>query len=325
MARTFCLCAALSLCAALFAADELPVVRIAKFKGDREAAISYTLDDGWEDAATLGAPMLDRHGIKATFFLVPGRIPDVDNHDAKDDYGRVSWASWKKVANAGHEIASHSLNHPALTKADDQKLETEVNAAHALLLEKFGTEPLSFAYPYNARDERVRKVVYAKHAVAREFETGYGGPAFTTQKANALADQALMQKKWMVPMIHAIEKGYAAFTSADVLEEHFKYVATLKDRIWIDTFGNVGRYVKVRDAAKVAVSKIENGVSVTLTSPLDAKLFSVPLTLIVDAKNVASAEARRGADVLPLTITADSIHVTAEPGAAPIAITWKSK
>lgn len=316
----------LSLLTALFAfAEETPTVRIAKFKHDREAAISYTLDDGWEDAATLGAPMLNRHNIKATFFLVPGRIPDADNHDAKDDYGRVSWASWKKVADAGHEIASHTLHHPALSKADDKTLETEVNSAYDLLLEKFGTVPYSFAYPYNGRDERIRKVVYAKHAVAREFETGYGGPAFTTQKANALADQALMQKKWMVPMIHAIEKGYAAFTSADVLEEHFKYVATLKDRIWIDTFGNIGRYVKERDAAKLTVEKIASGVTVTLTTPLDAKQFNVPLTLIVDIKNAASAEAKRGADTLPVTISADAIQVQAEPHATPITITWKLK
>jgi len=325
MTRILGLWVVLGLCAAVFAGDDAPAVRVAKFKGDREAAISYTLDDGWEDAATLGAPMLNRHGIKATFFLVPGRIPDADNHEAKDEYGRVSWASWKKVADAGHEMASHTLHHPALTKADDKTVETEVNGAYDLLLEKFGAVPFSFAYPYNGRDERVRKVVYAKHAVAREFETSYGGPAFTTQKANALADQALMQKKWMVPMIHAIEKGYAAFSSADVLEEHFKYVATLKDRIWIDTFGNIGRYVKERDAAKLAVAKIDNGVTVTMTTPLDAKQFNVPLTLIVDVKNVASAEAKRGADTLPVAITADAIHVSAEPHAAPITITWKTK
>lgn len=326
MPRLICAVAFLISVFAAGAADDAPAVRVAKFKNDREAAISFTLDDGWEDAATLGAPMLDKHGIKATFFLVPGRIPDKDDHDAKDDYGRVSWASWKKVAQSGHEIASHTMHHPGLTKADDKTLASEVNDAYALLLEKFGTPPISFAYPFNARDERVRKVVYAKHTVAREFETGYGGPTFTTQKANALADATLMQKKWMVPMIHAIEKGYAAFTSAEVLDEHFKYVATLKDRIWIDTFGNIGRYVKERDAAKLDIKKIENGVTFTLTTPLDAKLFNVPLTVVVEIKaGAASAVVKRGNEVLPITLTPEGIRVDVEPGAEPVMVTWRAK
>lgn len=331
MPRLLCLLALLisSLVAPFdaWAGDDTFGVRIAKFKANREAAISYTLDDGWEDAATLGAPMLDRHGIKATFFLVPGRIPDVDNHDAKDDYGRVSWTSWKKVAQAGHEMASHTLTHPALAKVDDATLEKEVNTAYDLLLEKFGTAAVSFAYPFNGRDARIRKVVYAKHAVAREFETGYGGPAFTTAKANGIADAALMQGKWIVPMIHAIEKGYAAFTSASVLEEHFKYVATLKDRIWIDTFGNIARYVKARDAAKLEVAKIENGVTFTLTTPtLDPKLFNVPLTVLVEIKTgAASAVVKRGDDALPITLTPDGIRVEVEPGPIPVTVTWRAK
>lgn len=302
-------------------------VRVAKFKGDREAAVSFTLDDGWEDNATIAAPLFTKYGFHATFFLVPGQIPADDAAKGTHDYGKVPWKRWKEIAESGHEIANHTLHHPGLTKADDRTVETEVGGAYQRILDKIGVAPVSFAYPGNARDDRVRKFVYAQHAVAREFETGYGGKDFTTEKANALVDGTLKQKKWMVAMIHGIEKGYAAFSSAAVLDDHLKYVQTLKDRVWVDTFGSIGRYVKERDAAKLDVKKADNSVSFTLTTPLDAKLFCVPLTIIIDAKGATAAEAKREGETaaLPVTVAADRVLVDVVPGSAPVSVTWRAK
>lgn len=302
-------------------------VRVARFNGDREAAVSFTLDDGWEDNGTIAAPLFSRYGIHATFFLVPGQIPADDSVKGTHNYGKVSWKRWKEIAQEGHEIANHTLYHPGLTKSDDATVEKEITGAYKLIEERIGIAPVSFAYPGNARDDRVRKFVYAKHAVAREFETGYGGKDFTAVKANALVDNALKQKKWMVAMLHAIENGYAAFPGAAVLEEHLKYVQTLKDRVWIDTIGNVGRYVKERDAAKLEVKKVENGVSFTLVTGLDAKLFCVPLTVIIDAPGAATVEARRDGEAKPLaaTIKADHILVDVVPGEGAVSVTWRGK
>jgi peptidoglycan/xylan/chitin deacetylase (PgdA/CDA1 family) len=297
--------------------------RIAKFKADREAAVSFTLDDGWEDNATLAVPLFDKHGIHATFFLVPGQIPEDDAPKSTHNYGKVPWSTWKKVAQSGHEIGNHTLHHPGLTKADDKTVETEINGAYERILEKVGVAPVSFAYPGNARDDRVRKFVYAKHAVARETETGYGGKDFTTEKANALVDRTLKDKRWMVAMLHAIENGYAAFPSASVLDEHLKYVQSLKNRLWVDTFGNVGRYVKERDAAKLDAKKSDTSVSFTLTTDLDAKLFCVPLTIVIDAKGAASAEAKRDGAALPVIVEADRIVLDVVPGPSPVTVTWR--
>jgi peptidoglycan/xylan/chitin deacetylase (PgdA/CDA1 family) len=302
-------------------------VRVAKFKGDREAAVSFTLDDGWEDNATLAAPLFDRYGIHATFFLVPGQIPDDDNQKGTHQYGKVSWKTWKQIAESGHEMGNHTLHHPGLTKADDKTVEAEISGAYRRIQERIGVAPVSFAYPGNVRDERVRKFVYAQHAVAREFETGYGGKDFTTEKANALVDKALQEKRWMVAMLHAIENGYAAFPSAAVLEEHLKHVKGLQDRLWVDTFGQVGRYVKERDAAKLEVKKAANGVTFTLATPLDAKLFCVPLTVVIEAQDAGAAEARREGEAapLPVVVNAGRILVDVVPGVAPVTVTWQAK
>jgi peptidoglycan/xylan/chitin deacetylase (PgdA/CDA1 family) len=269
-------------------------VRVACFSGAREAAVSFTLDDGWEDNATIAAPLFSRYGFHATFFLVPGQIPDDDSVKGTHNYGKIPWKTWKEIAQSGHEIANHTLHHPGLTKADDATIEKEIMGAYKLIEDRIGIAPVSFAYPGNARDDRVRKFVYARHAVAREFETGYGGKDFP---------------------------------SASVLEEHLKYVQTLKDRVWFDTIGNVGRYVKERDAAKLEVKKVANGVSFTLTAGLDAKLFCVPLTVIVDAPGATTVEARRESDPRPLaaTLGKDRILIEVVPGPGAVSVTWRGK
>ena len=301
-------------------------IRVARFKGDREAALSFTLDDGWEDNATIAAPMFDRYGFHATFFLVSGMIPLNDTEKKSNHkYGQISWGRWKQIAQTGHEIANHTLRHVGLTKSSNEVIRAEIDGGQQLIAQKIGVTPISFAYPGNARDDRVRKFVYARHAVARESETGYGRPDFTTEKANQLVDKALAEKRWMVAMLHAIVEGYAAFSSASILEEHLKYVQKMQDRLWVDTFGNVGRYVKERDAAKLSVKRDATSATILLTTDLDATLFNVPLTVVIDHVNAVSAEAKREGESapLPVTIQTDRLLVELAPGAAPVTIRWR--
>lgn len=302
-------------------------VRVARFKGDREAALSFTLDDGWEDNATLAAPLFDRYGIHATFFLVPGRIPLDDREKPTHDYGKIPWARWKQIAQAGHEIGNHTLHHQGLRKLDDAAVRAEIDGGRQLIAEQIGVTPVSFAYPGNGRDDRLRKFVYAQHAIAREFESGYGGAKFTTEKANGMVAAALQQKRWMVAMLHAITNGYSAFPNAGMLEEHLKYVQPLQDRLWVDTFGNVGRYVKERDAAKLEVKRDATSVTLTLTTGLEAGLFNVPLTVVVERVAAASAEAKREGDAvsLPVTLAAGRLLLELVPGAKPVTIRWQNK
>ncbi len=39
---------------------------IAKYRGDKAAAVSYMFDDGYEEQYTVGMPLLEAHGIHAT-------------------------------------------------------------------------------------------------------------------------------------------------------------------------------------------------------------------------------------------------------------------
>ena len=66
----------------------------------RKAAVSLAYDDGLVSQLEHAVPALDKHGLKATFYLSPGQNPQPQTLDA-----------WRAVARNGHELGNHGLFH----------------------------------------------------------------------------------------------------------------------------------------------------------------------------------------------------------------------
>lgn len=283
--------------AACFAQAEntdAPVVRIAKFGGDRDAAISFTFDDGLRDQMTLALPMLGKNGFKATFWVIPGRTPDTkEEAEAKKpgEWGGISWPELAAISAQGNEIGSHSWSHPNLTKLDDAKLQEEIDKADQRIAEKTGKAPLSFCYPYNAVDDRVRSAVMRNHIAAREFQFGIGSRS-TIEQLNGWVDGLVAKREWGVTMIHGIADGFDKLSSPQLLDDFFRYVKQNEKQIWVDTFANVSRYALARDASKVVVIRSEPQ---KLIFAVECKPGAVekgtPLTVVTEVKGALSAEA----------------------------------
>jgi peptidoglycan/xylan/chitin deacetylase (PgdA/CDA1 family) len=62
-------------------------------------ALSLTFDDARLSQIDTGIPLLDKYGVKATFYISP------DNMLLRVD-------KWKNAANNGHEVGNHSVLHP---------------------------------------------------------------------------------------------------------------------------------------------------------------------------------------------------------------------
>jgi peptidoglycan/xylan/chitin deacetylase (PgdA/CDA1 family) len=304
-------------------------IHVARFQGDRAAAVSFTFDDNMRNQYELAVPMLERYGFCGTFFVIAGLTPDTDEEAAKKlagDHGSISWQRLKEMAGRGHEIGNHSWSHPNLRELDGTKLDEEVNKAYRRIAEKIGTPPLTFCYPGNSWDNRVLEVVVRNHVAARDRLVPYGGKTFTTAKANAFIDEAITRGQPMVAMIHGITTGYEPFTSADVLENHLRYVKSRQDRIWVDTFANVSRYTQERDAAKLTSTQSPGAAAFTLECSLDPKRFDYPLTVVIPVKNVTDVQAKRQgvARLLPVEIRADRIVIQAAPSPQPVMVTWRT-
>jgi len=132
-------------------------------------AIVLTFDDGYADFYISARPVLQRHDLRATVYVISGFV------------GRPAYLSWpqiRELADAGFEIGSHSVNHPRLTGLTDQLLMQELSASRQQI-EAFLGKPVShFCYPSGAYDQRVRSAVAAAgYLTAVTTQSGTATPA----------------------------------------------------------------------------------------------------------------------------------------------------
>jgi len=311
-----------------------PPVGIARFAGNRAAAVSYTFDDGTLGHYLVAAPTLEKYGFRGTFGVVAGKTAD-DPEAAEilaakiakepNKTRRVSWKEWRELAARGHEIANHGMEHKGLPSLTDAGLEREVNEAARIITGKVG-RPLSFIYPGNGRNPRVREFVLLTHIADRDREQRFGGPDFTVEKANDIIDKAVKNGEAIAIMTHAVaEEGYQTVTG-EQLDGHLRHVSSIKDKIWVDTLANVTRYARERDAAKIAIrSSGANRVTFDLSCPLDPALFNSPLTCVIHAGGPvepASARCEQGGVPIPTAVSGTDILLDLVPGRGEVTLRW---
>lgn len=128
--------------------------------------VAITFDDGYaEQWAAVQA--MNARGMRGTFFILSGAS---------------TLADWqiRAMADAGHEIGSHSIAHPDLTGVSDARLWSELVDARARLRAISGQDVDIFAYPYGAYDSRVVNTVEA--AGYRAAVAAWGGAWWSPEK-----------------------------------------------------------------------------------------------------------------------------------------------
>ena len=125
-------------------------------RGPARRTAVLTFDDGWRDGLTVVAPLLERLGVRASFYasaglwgtqhaLVTGPAGELMT---PDDAGELSAR--------GMEVASHGLTHPDLRKLDDAALDSELRDSRAAIEAVTGRPCRTFAYPFGLFDSRVK-------------------------------------------------------------------------------------------------------------------------------------------------------------------------
>ncbi|CAN5420083.1 hypothetical protein BH18THE2_BH18THE2_17280 [soil metagenome] len=108
-------------------------------KSDKKFVI-LTFDDGYKSQYTNVKPILDKHGFKATFYVVC-------NYAQKIDIDRMNWTEVKELYTEGHEIGSHTMNHQDLTQIPPYRIDYEVGISKQCINSQ-GINVSSFAYPF---------------------------------------------------------------------------------------------------------------------------------------------------------------------------------
>ncbi|MFD9908518.1 polysaccharide deacetylase family protein [Streptomyces sp. NPDC059063] len=132
----------------------------ARSEGAAHGLVGLTFDDGYRDFVDHALPLLRRHDCTATLFVLPGRLDGVNSWDPLGPRKPLLDADGiRHAAASGMEVASHSLTHVDLTRADDEALTREVHGSRTALAELTGAAVEGFCYPYGYVDARVLSAV----------------------------------------------------------------------------------------------------------------------------------------------------------------------
>lgn len=140
----------------------------------RVPLVAVTFDDGYLDNFTNAAPILERHGIPAAFFVSTGIVDSNRQfpHDIRRGNSSIpvmSWSQLREMRDRGFTIGSHSVSHLDCGSESESVIEEELKRSRDDLVRELAcTDPI-FAYPYGGRANMTPA------ALALVKRTGYVG------------------------------------------------------------------------------------------------------------------------------------------------------
>ncbi len=147
---------------------------------DSGGTLSITFDDGYRDNFEHAAPILERFGLPATFFVATGFIgsDEVAWWD-KSLPKRPEWMTWDQVRSLhsrGFEIGCHTVSHADLGSIPRESALRELEESTGRLNDELGRDIDLFAYPYGGEAHmNAENLLLVKASGLRCSLSCYGG------------------------------------------------------------------------------------------------------------------------------------------------------
>ncbi len=198
--------------------------------------LTFSFDDAPVSAAEAGAAILERHGVRGTYFIsagLGGRESHLGRYTSLDDVARL--------AAAGHEIACHTFSHLDCGKAPAREIAAELTA-NAQALKAMGVASTTFAYPYGDVSPWAKALINDRFLAGRALHHGLIASGADLNQAPAVGiegadgeqvaaswmDRAAANRAWLVLYTHDVRDRPSDWgCTPDVLE---RLVARAIDR-----------------------------------------------------------------------------------------------
>lgn len=125
-------------------------------------AVAVTFDDAYESVQEQAVPILDRHGWPCTVYVVSTQLGGSNVWDPAAPRAQLMDAvALRALAQAGHDIGSHSRRHRRIRGLDVESARDELAGSRDELEAHIGAPVESFAFPYGSHDKRTLEMVRA--------------------------------------------------------------------------------------------------------------------------------------------------------------------
>jgi peptidoglycan/xylan/chitin deacetylase (PgdA/CDA1 family) len=197
--------------------------------------VSINFDDGFESAYQLGLPILDKAGLKATWYIITG------TSTALDTKGYMTTEQLLALQADGQEIGAHTRHHLSLGLiTDPNELRYEILGSKEDLLAMGIKDVSTFAYPEGSFSPLAEEVVK---------ESGFTGARITRPLLNnktvdpyllkyqrvqydttwadiqSAIDQAIAKKEWVILVFHRLdETGNEQSAPSALLQQTVDYI-----------------------------------------------------------------------------------------------------
>jgi peptidoglycan/xylan/chitin deacetylase (PgdA/CDA1 family) len=144
-------------------------------------SIAITFDDGYADNYQQAWPLLQKHGLGATFFVTAGLL---EMHPAViDRFERLrrtpaseiqpmGWAQLREMAASGMSIGAHTYSHPNLAVLSRADAAAEMRVSKDILEQRLGTPVTAMAYPFGKPGRH-----FTRETMEAAAESGYQSAA----------------------------------------------------------------------------------------------------------------------------------------------------
>lgn len=113
----------------------------------KKAIVSVTFDDATLTQFTYGLPLARKYDIPGTLY--------VSTQPIGEDKWNMTWDNVLAFKAAGWEIGGHSHTHVDFTSVADTVVVEELRGSTAILFDKLGELPVSFAVPFGEYDAKI--------------------------------------------------------------------------------------------------------------------------------------------------------------------------